>query len=71
MDVKSTNDALRYLYKLSPSRTNLRFRGQADFDWTVQPSIYRYTDIAGSGDIKLCSLKAFYSNICRPSQNHP
>jgi len=43
MDVKSTNDALRYLYKLSPNRTNLRFRGQADFDWTVQPSIYRYS----------------------------
>lgn len=44
MEIKSTAEALTYLYGLSLNQTNLRFRGQADFSWEVQPSIYRYSN---------------------------
>jgi hypothetical protein len=44
MEIKSTSDALTYLYKLSLNREGFRFRGQADCNWSVKPSIYRYSD---------------------------
>ena len=43
MEITNTTDALSFLYGLSLNQTNLRFRGQADFDWPVQPSIYRFS----------------------------
>jgi hypothetical protein len=44
MDIKSTSEALTYLYKLSLNQTSFRFRGQADKSWKIKPSIYRYSD---------------------------
>ena len=41
MEIKSTSEALSYLYSLSLDRANIVFRGQADYTWTLQPSIYR------------------------------
>lgn len=40
--IESTADALKYLYSLSLDESSFRFRGQADFDWTLIPSIYRF-----------------------------
>ncbi len=42
MKIESTSDALKFLYKLSLDESNLRFRGQADFSWSLKPTIYRY-----------------------------
>lgn len=39
--IRSTSAALTYLYNLSLDRANLRFRGQANVKWPLQPSIYR------------------------------
>jgi hypothetical protein len=39
--IRSTSGALTYLYNLSLDRANLRFRGQANIKWPLQPSIYR------------------------------
>lgn len=44
MEITNTADALSFLYGLSLNQTNLRFRGQADFGWPVQPSIYRFCE---------------------------
>jgi hypothetical protein len=44
MEINSTAEALSYLYGLSLNQSNLRFRGQADFGWQVQPSIYRFSN---------------------------
>ncbi len=41
-EIKSTSDALKYLYSLSLDSSSFRFRGQADFDWTLEPTIYRF-----------------------------
>lgn len=42
MDIHSVTEALTYTYKLSLNQSSFRFRGQSDYDWTLQPSIYRY-----------------------------
>lgn len=44
MEIKSTSEALSYLYHLSLDQVSFRFRGQSDFDWKLIPSIYRYSD---------------------------
>ena len=44
MEIKSTADALKYLYNLSLNESSFRFRGQADYGWTLKPLIYRYND---------------------------
>jgi hypothetical protein len=44
MEIISTSQALSYLYKLSLNQTNFRFRGQADSDWPIKPSIYRFSN---------------------------
>jgi hypothetical protein len=44
MKLESTADALAYLYTLSLNNSAFRFRGQANFDWTLKPSIYRVND---------------------------
>ncbi len=44
MEINSTAEALSYLYGLSLNQSNLRFRGQADFGWQVQSSIYRFSN---------------------------
>lgn len=41
MIIENTADALKYLYGLSPNQSDLRFRGQAVFDWEIIPSIHR------------------------------
>jgi hypothetical protein len=43
-EFNSISDALKYLYKLSLDSSNFRFRGQANLNWTLMPSIYRYSD---------------------------
>ncbi len=42
MEIKSTEEALNYLYSLSLNESSIRFRGQSSFLWTLQPSIHRY-----------------------------
>ena len=42
MNINSVTDALKFTYSLNLNQSTFRFRGQADFDWTLQPSIYRY-----------------------------
>jgi len=44
MEIKSTADALSFLYSLSLNQSTFRFRGQANISWTLQPYIYRYQD---------------------------
>lgn len=44
MEIRSTAEALSYLYSLSLDRSSFVFRGQADFSWKLQPSIYRSYD---------------------------
>lgn len=42
MNINSVTDVLKYAYSLNLNQSTFRFRGQADFDWTLQPSIYRF-----------------------------
>jgi len=44
MKINSTNEVLKYLYSLSLDRSSFVFRGQDNYDWTLQPSIYRSYD---------------------------
>jgi hypothetical protein len=44
MEIRSTADALSYLYSLSLNESTFRFRGQANFLWPLQPYIYRFND---------------------------
>lgn len=44
MEIRSTADALSFLYSLSLNQSTFRFRGQANFSWTLQPYIYRFHD---------------------------
>ncbi len=44
MNINSTSEALSFLYNLSLNQASFRFRGQSDFDWTLIPSVYRYSD---------------------------
>lgn len=44
MEFKSVTEILKYFYSLNLNKTSYRFRGQANFDWTLQPSINRYCD---------------------------
>lgn len=43
MNINSVTDALKFTYSLNLNQSTFRFRGQADFAWTLQPSIYRYS----------------------------
>jgi len=42
MNINSVTDALKFTYSLNLNQSTFRFRGQADFDWTLKPPIYRY-----------------------------
>ena len=42
--IRSTAEALSYLYSLSLDRSSFVFRGHADYAWSLQPSIYRSFD---------------------------
>ena len=42
LKLKSVAEVLSYVYKLSMNQSSFRFRGQANYSWTLQPSIYRY-----------------------------
>lgn len=46
IEIGSTAEALSYLYELSLNQSSLCFRGQADFGWAVQPSIYRFSNFS-------------------------
>jgi hypothetical protein len=37
------SDSLRFLHGLSLDESSFRFRGQANADWTLQPSVYRFS----------------------------
>lgn len=41
INITSTDEALTYLYSVSLDASRFRFRGQADFDWTLKPSVHR------------------------------
>lgn len=41
MKIRSTAEALSYLYNLSLDRSSFVFRGQPNYAWPLQPSIYR------------------------------
>lgn len=45
MKIQSTAEALTFLYSLPLNDSNLRFRGHADFDWALQPSVYRFEQL--------------------------
>ncbi len=40
--IESVAEVLTYVYSLSLNHSSFRFRGQANYSWTLQPSIYRY-----------------------------
>lgn len=42
MTIKSVKEAYEYLYSLTLSDSSFKFRGQANFKWTLVPSIYRF-----------------------------
>lgn len=44
MEIKSVTEAFEFLYNLSLNNSDFRFRGQASFEWTLIPSIYRFND---------------------------
>lgn len=43
--IKSTHEMLKYVYSLSSLDSTFRFRGQSNFNWTLQPSIYRFENL--------------------------
>ncbi|WP_034894739.1 FRG domain-containing protein [Gillisia sp. Hel_I_29] len=44
MEIKSVTEAFEYLYNLSLNNSDFRFRGQANYEWTLIPSIYRFNN---------------------------
>lgn len=42
MNINSVTDILKYTYSLKLIQSTFRFRGQADYNWTLKPSIYRF-----------------------------
>ncbi|TOH44588.1 hypothetical protein CGI80_25440 [Vibrio parahaemolyticus] len=42
MNITSVSDILSYLYSLSVDKASYCFRGQSNFTWSIQPTIYRY-----------------------------
>ena len=42
VEFNSTSDAYKYIYNLSLNESSFRYRGQADFGWSLTPSIHRY-----------------------------
>lgn len=44
-EIRSVYDVLTYVYNLGSLNSTFKFRGQSDFDWTLQPSIYRYENL--------------------------
>lgn len=42
MNITSVSEVLSYLYNLSVDKASYCFRGQSNFDWLIQPTIYRY-----------------------------
>ena len=71
MHTLSLHDALpislKYTYSLNLNQSTFRFRGQADFEWTLQPSIYRYNSF------KRYQTVEFESNLlnARPKKAAP
>lgn len=40
--INSITELLNYTYTLNPLCSNYRYRGQSIFDWSLQPSVYRF-----------------------------
>ncbi len=43
-NITSTAEALQYLYNISLTASNLKFRGQSNSTWSLSPTIYRYSN---------------------------
>lgn len=67
MNINSVTDALKFTYNLNLNQSTYRFRGQADFNWTLQPSIYRFSSF------KRYQTVDFESNllIAKPPKPNP
>lgn len=65
--IRSTGDALQILYGLSLNTSNLRFRGQANSSWKVEPSIHRFDNLKRYQTVVFEELVLSY----KPSQPLP
>jgi hypothetical protein len=65
MEIRSTSDALTFLYSLSLNESSFRFRGQADYNWTLKPLIYRYQDFQRYQTVQ------YEKNILLPKPKNP
>lgn len=45
MNINSTADILKYIYELDKQNSSFRFRGQANYNWTLEPTIYRFNSL--------------------------
>ena len=45
IQAESIFEVLKYVYSLSSLNSTFRFRGQSNFNWSLQPSIYRYENL--------------------------
>lgn len=44
-EFNSVYDSLTYIYKLGTLNSTYKFRGQSNFEWSLQPSIYRFENL--------------------------
>lgn len=45
IEINSITELLTHTYSLNPLNSTNKYRGQANFDWSLQPSIYRYENL--------------------------
>lgn len=45
IEINSIKELLNHTYNLNPLNSTNKYRGQANFDWSLQPSIYRYENL--------------------------
>ncbi|TRX72585.1 FRG domain-containing protein [Carboxylicivirga sp. M1479] len=63
--IESVSHALEFRYELGLTNSNFRFRGQADYSWTLMPSIYRYSNFNRFQTV------VFEHNLLNSKPNHP
>ena len=69
--LKSVSEVLTYVYNLSLNQSSFRFRGQADYSWTLQPSIYRYNSFRRYQTVEYeYNILSAKSNIPQPPLTH-
>lgn len=68
MELHSVRDVINFTNKLSLNQSSFRYRGQADYVWNVQPSIYRYSSFKRyqTVDFERNLLDAKSQTIIRP-----